>query len=64
VSLAVFGVFLDLVQVMVLGNDFWWNIFGTLEDGGEMFIISIFCAYVFYLAGNDEPIQLKRDTGS
>jgi hypothetical protein len=59
VFLAIFGVFFDLAHVISLGNDFWWNIFGIIEDGGEMIIISIFCWYVYYLSGNDEPILIE-----
>lgn len=59
-TLVIFGVVFDMVQIMFLGNDFWWNIFGTIEDGGEMFVMSIFCWYVFYLSGNDEPILFSK----
>lgn len=59
ISLVIFGVFFDMVQVMVLGNDLLFNIFGTIEDGGEMVIMSIFCWYVFYLTEN-EPLKITK----
>lgn len=59
--LAFFGVFIDMVHIMV-GGDFGREFVAALEDGGEMFAVSIICWYVLYLMerrGNP-PASLRQ----
>lgn len=53
--LAFFGVFVDTVHIVV-GTGAWNVIFGTIEDGGEMFAVSLVCWYVFGLLKRDETL--------
>ncbi len=56
VSLAFFGIFVDMLHVAIrLG----WKVtflLGAVEDGGEMVVMSIMAAYVFLLYGRDGNI--------
>lgn len=47
VGLFAFGVVLDAVHVLVLSDPIWDGILGTVEEGGEMVIMSLVVAFVF-----------------
>lgn len=49
-SLVLFGVVFDMIQIMFADNHIMFHIFGIIEDGGEMIILSFFCWYVFLLS--------------
>ncbi len=53
-GLLVFGVVFDMIQIMFMKYELMFNIFGIIEDGGEMIIISIFCWYVYLLTEQPE----------
>ena len=53
--LVFFGGAVDMIQQMVRPS-VWYPIFGILEDGGEMLIMSIITWFVFHLGPtNNEP---------
>jgi hypothetical protein len=52
----VFGVVVDAIHSMTLGHT-GAGIAGLLEDGGEMFVMSIICGYVFTLLQSSEQTR-------
>ena len=49
-SLVLFGVVFDMVQIWTANYKVLFNIFGIIEDGGEMIILSFFCWYVYLIS--------------
>ena len=49
-SLVLFGVVFDMIQIMFADNHIMFHIFGIIEDGGEMIILSFFCWYIYLLS--------------
>lgn len=56
-----FGVFFDMVHVMVKGGEAVELIFGIIEDGGEMFTASLMLWYAFLIStSKDEELSLWK----
>ena len=53
IALVIFGVVFDMVQILFIDNHFWFDVFGFIEDGGEMLVMSVFCWYVYFLSNQE-----------
>lgn len=58
VLLLVFGVAVDIVHMLMEG--FWWRVFGLVEDGGEMLVVSLVTASLFRAALTGTPWSRPR----